>query len=90
MFGFFKTEDVEHFVLGKLQWIRGCWRGEVSLPGKQVCELVLGGTRKAPDARSLQHAVNVTSDLTHIEAKLQQALYEHYEPYAEAFREGQL
>jgi hypothetical protein len=90
MFSFFKTEDVEHPLLGKLKWSRGCWRGEVTLPGKQMCELVLGGTRKAPDARSLQHAVNVTSDLTYVEEHLKQALYEHYEPYAEAVREGHL
>ena len=90
MFSFLKAEDVEHPALGKLRWSRGFWRGRVSLPGKQECELVLIGTRKGPSPHALQHATNITSDLAHVEAQLKQALYGHYEPYAEAAREGEL
>ena len=88
MFSLFKTEDVQHPVLGALRWSRGFWRGETLLPNKRLVQLVFGGTRKGPDPRALDHAMNLTSDFASIEAELKQALYEHYEPYAEAHREG--
>lgn len=90
MFGLFKTEDFQHPTLGTFKWVRGCWRGEASLPGGKVALLVVGGTRKGPDFEALKHAVNLHQDLQSVEPQLKQALFEHYEPYAEALLEGQL
>lgn len=90
MFGLFKTPDHHYPSLGTLRWSRGYWRGEVSWPGKSAVPLVLGGTRKGPDQQALQHAMNLPADFLCIEPQLKQALYDHYEPYAEAVQEGHL
>lgn len=89
MFGLFKTQDIQHPILGTFKWIRGCWRGAVSLPGGIVVPLVVGGARKGPDHEALKLAVNLGRDLQSVEPQLKQALFEHYEPYAEAVREGE-
>jgi len=90
MFGLFKTEDFRHPTFGTFKWVRGCWRGEVSLPGGMVAPLIVGGTRKGPDHEALKHAVNLSRDLQNVEPQLKQALFEHCEPYAEAVHEGEL
>lgn len=90
MFGLFKTEDFQHPTLGTFKRVRGCWRGEVPLPAGMVVPLVVGGTRKGPDHEALKHAVSLGRDLQSVEPQLKQALFEHYEPYAEAVREGGL
>jgi hypothetical protein len=90
MFGLFKTEDFQHPTLGTFKWVRGCWRGEASIPGGKVAPLIVGGTRKGPDQQALNHAVNLDRDLQSVAPQLKQALFEHYEPYAEAVREGEL
>lgn len=88
MFGLFKTEDFQHPILGTFKWVRGCWRGTLSLPGGTVVPLIVGGTRKGPIHEALKQAVNLDRDLQSVEPQLTQALFEHYEPYAEAVREG--
>ncbi len=90
MFGLFKTDDYQHATLGTFKWVRGCWRGEVSLPDQGVVPLIVGGTRKGPDHEALKHAVNLGRDLKVVEPQLKQAMYEHYQPYAEAVRDGEL
>ena len=88
MFGLFKTEDFQHPTLGTFKWTRGCWRGEASLPGAKTAPLIVGGSRKGPDPEALDLAVNLNRDLQSVEPQLKQALFEHYEPYAEAVQQG--
>lgn len=90
MFGLFKTDNFQHPKLGTFKWVRGYWRGEVSIPGDEVAPLIIGGTRKGPDQQALQYAVNLEKDLQIVAPQLKKALFEHYEPYAEAVREGEL
>lgn len=90
MFGFFKTDNFQHPTLGTFKWVRECWRGEVSIPGGKVAPLIIVGTRKGPDQQALKHAVNLERDLQIVAPQLKKALFEHYEPYAEAVREGEL
>lgn len=90
MFGLFKSEDFQHPTLGVFKWVRGCWRGETPLPGRRPAPLIVGGTRKGPDPEALKHAANLERDLQSVELQLKQALFEHYEPYAEAVQEGDL
>lgn len=90
MFGLFKTEDTQHPALGTLRWHRGAWRGEVSFPADRKTPLIIGGTRRGPDPQAVQHAVRMLADYASIQDQLKHALYEHYEPYAEAVREGHL
>ncbi len=90
MFSFFKTADVEHQQLGTLRWIRGCWRGEVALPGHPHVPLVVIGSRKGPSTEALSHASALLANFAAVEKQLQDALFEHYVPYAEAVREGRM
>ena len=90
MFGLFKTEDFHHPTLGSLKWARGCWRGETHLPSGERAPLVVGGSRKGPSTEALQHAANLSRDLQSVRQHLQVSLFEHYEPYAEAVRAGEL
>jgi hypothetical protein len=90
MFDLFKTDNFQHPTRGTFKWVRGCWRGEVSIPGGKVAPLIIGGTRKGPDQQALKHAVNLERDFQIVAPQLKQALFEHYEPYAEAVRVGQL
>ncbi|WP_393940490.1 DUF6985 domain-containing protein [Piscinibacter sakaiensis] len=90
MFGLFKTEDFQHPTLGVFRWVRACWRGEMALPNGTVVPLIVGGTRKGPDHAALRYAENVGSDLRSVESQLMQELFEHYEPYAEAARNGEI
>ncbi|WP_349743067.1 DUF6985 domain-containing protein [Roseateles cavernae] len=90
MFGLFKTSDLDHPQLGVLGWRRGCWRGEISLSPYGRVPLVLGGTRKGPDAQALSQALTLAENFAAVRHSLQQALFEHYEPYAEAVRAGEL
>jgi len=90
MFNFFKTADVVHPVLGTLKWRRGCWRGELALFGGHRLPLILAGSRKGPDEEALAQAIAVPGTLRDIQPQLGRALFEHYEPYAEAAQEGHL
>lgn len=90
MFGLFETEDFKHPTLGVFRWVRGCWRGEMALPNGSVVPLIIGGTRKGPDHAALRHAENFGPDLKSVEAQLMHELFEHYEPYAEAARQGEI
>lgn len=90
MFGLFKTEDFQHPTLGVFRWVRACWRGEMALPDGTVVPLIVGGTRKGPDHAAFRHAENFGRDLKSVEAQLMRELFEHYEPYAEAARQGDI
>jgi hypothetical protein len=90
MFGLFKTEDFQHPSLGTFQWTRGYWRGRASLPGARTAPLIVSGTRKGPEPEALNLAINLSRDLQSVEPQLKQALFEHYEPYAEEVRQGGL
>jgi len=90
MFKLFNTPDFDHPTLGVLRWSRGCWRGQINLLGHDQLPLVLGGTRREPDVEALSQATGVPAALARVRANLASALFEHYEPYAEAAREGHL
>jgi hypothetical protein len=90
MFGLFGAKDFQHPILGTFKRVRGLWRGEVSPLGGKLVPLIVGGTRKEPDHAALKHAENLDRDLQGIEPQLKQAFFEHYEPYAEAARQGEL
>ena len=89
MFGLFKTEDFHHPTLGTFKWRQGCWRGETPISGRKAAPLVVGGNRKGPDPEALKYAVKLGQDFQSVETQIKQALFDHYQPYAEALREGE-
>lgn len=90
MFGIFKTDDFLHPSLGAFKWVRGCWRGETTLPGGKVAPLIVVGSRKGPNLEALEHAVDLHGNLQSIEPQLRQAMFDHFEPYAGALRDEDL
>lgn len=90
MFSFFKIPDVNHPQLGVLKWQRGCWRGEIAFGEYARVPLVLGGSRKGPDEDAIAHALALPQAYGAIRSRLENALFEHCEPYTEAVRLGEL
>jgi hypothetical protein len=87
MFGLFKSATVTDPRLGKLEHSRGLWRGNIAL-GDVTVPLALSGSRTAPDLQAVQMAGGVIHDYDAWRAPIQQALFEHYEPYADAMGGG--
>ncbi|MDH3734257.1 MAG: hypothetical protein OEU54_12025 [Gemmatimonadota bacterium] len=81
MAGLFRTDPFTDAELGEFRRSRGRWRGKISIQGVEV-PLVLAGTRAGPDSESLELARTVTSDLFGWERAIEEALFEHHEPYA--------
>lgn len=90
MFGLFKTKDFQHPELGVFSWERGCWRGQCLLAGGAPVPLIIGGSRQGPDQAAFAHVARLGEDLGQVESRLKQALFDHHQPYAEAFQRGRL
>lgn len=76
--------------LGTLESSRGLWRGSAALyPGVGVT-LALAGSRTEPDPAALRAASDLIAQFPSLRALLEKALFEHYEPYAQALAAGEL
>jgi hypothetical protein len=89
MLGYFKSPPFRHPDLGDFARSRGHWRGKIELGGT-VVPLVLAGNRSEPDAQALQVALAIAPNFLAWRPVIEQALFEHYQPYAEAFAAGEL
>lgn len=89
MFGLFKSQPFRDTQLGEFVRSRGHWRGSLSLDANTAAPLVLGGDRSQPDPRALSLARDLPQLLQRLRPTIAQALYEHYQPYAEALAEGE-
>lgn len=88
MFGFFKSPTYSDPQLGELRRSRGLWRGTIPLAGATV-PLAISGSRAAPDPEGLTLARSVTASFESWRASMAEAMFEHYEPYAEAVAAGE-
>lgn len=88
MFGLFKSASFPDPVLGALLRSRGSWRGVLQL-GPGPIKLALAGTRTAPDPTALAAARELEAQLPGWRPSIETALFEHYEPYAEAAAEDE-
>ena len=84
MFGLFKSPPYLDAQLGELTRSRGHWRGTLALEGGASVPLALAGSRSEPDAQAVAAARNVPNRLAEWRSSIEAALFEHYEPYAEA------
>ena len=89
MFGLFRSPPFKDPILGDLARSRGFWRGRMSVGGVRV-PLAVAGARSAPDASALVAAREVPTQYPSWRKAIERALYEHYEPYAEALAAGGL
>ena len=90
MFGLFKSPRFHDPKLGGLVRSRGLWRGLVTVEAGISAPLALSGTRTEPHAQALAAAREVIQAFASWRPVIEQALFEHYEPYAEAVTAGEL
>ena len=90
MFGLCKSPQFRHPQLGELARARGYWRGSLTLAGRASVPLVLSGTRWEPDAHAVAGAREVATPYGPWRPIIEQALFEHYGPYADALAAGEL
>lgn len=88
MFGLFKSIAHHHPCLRALQWKHGMWRGTIQLASQPVA-LALSGTRRYPDQDALATACAVPGFLSEWLPIIGKKLFEHYEPYLDAYRRGE-
>ena len=90
MFGLFKSPPFHDPELGELVRSRGLWRGLLTVEAGVSAPLALSGTRTEPNAQALAAAREVARRFASWRPAIAQALFEHYEPYAEAVTAGEL
>ena len=89
MLSFFKSPLFRDAALGEFARSRGYWRGRIELNGAAV-PLVLVGERSEPNAQALALARTVADNFAAWRFFIETALFEHYQPYAEALAAGEL
>ena len=90
MFGLFKSPSFRDPQLGELVRSRGLWRGSLTVEAGVSAPLAVSGTRTEPDAQALAAARTVAHVFASWRPAIEQALFEHYGPYAEAVAAGGL
>ena len=83
MFGLFKSPAYSDPQLGDLRRAGGLWRGSISL-GETPIPLALAGSRTAPDPDAIEIALSIRSGYPQWQTFIEQAMFEHYTPYATA------
>ena len=89
MFGFFRSAVIVDPKLGTLRHARGGWHGELKLSGT-VIPVYLAGTQAAPGDSALAEARSLSSKFESLRPAIEAALFEHYQPYADAASMGDL
>lgn len=87
MFGLLAKRRCLDPQLGTLTRSRGLWRGELELDGAPV-PLALAGDARSPDPVALAEAHLLPRRLQDWRTAIAQALFHHYEPYADAADAG--
>ena len=90
MFGLFKSPRFHDPKLGELVRSRGLWRGLLTVEAAVSAPLALSGTRTEPHAQALVAARQAAQVFASWRPAIEQALFEHYEPYAEAVTAGEV
>jgi len=90
LFRLFKSPPFLDPQLGELVRSRGLWRGLITVESGISAPLMLSGTRTEPHAQALAAARDVAQAFASWRLAIEQALFEHYEPYAEAVAAGEL
>ncbi len=89
MFGLFKKSQPFHDAqLGAFERARGHWRGALALDAASTTPLVLSGDSAQPDPRALALARELPQLAQRLRPVIAEALFEHYQPYAEAVAEA--
>lgn len=87
MFGWFGRKTVDDPVLGALTRHHGLWRATLEVDEAEV-PLALAGGGEGPEPTVLAEARDLRQHLHDWRTAIAQALFHHYEPYAEAVDAG--
>jgi Domain of unknown function (DUF6985) len=90
LFSIFKSSPFHDPELGELVRSRGLWRGSLTIEAGVTAPLALSGTRTEPNAQALTAARGVAQAFASWRPAVEQALFEHYEPYGEMVTAGEL
>lgn len=88
LFGLFKSRPFQDARLGAFERTRGLWRGTLSLDAGSDTPLALSGDRAQPDPQALAIAHDLPRLAQSLRPAIAEALFEHYEPYAESADDG--
>jgi hypothetical protein len=83
MLSFFNSHPFRDPVLGEFTRFRGHWRGKIEIEGAAL-PLVLIGDRSEPNADAIALARSIAANFPAWRSVVEEALFEHYEPYAAA------
>lgn len=86
---FLKSPAYRDPVVGSLVRRGGYWRGRISLGSESEVPLLLTGPRAAPGEAGLGLARELGPRYAALLPTIERALFEHYEPYAEAVESGE-
>jgi hypothetical protein len=89
MFGLFKSVRFSDPQLGELVRSQSNWRGSISLGGCSA-SLIVSGSRSKPSAEAIDTARSLMHQFSALKSVIENALFEHYTPYAEALEAGEL
>lgn len=89
MFGLFKSNPYVDSELGTFLRKGGKWRGQLHLADQGETSVALSGDRNKPHESSLRAAQQFPALYPALSADIQNALFEHYEPYLQAFESGE-
>lgn len=83
MFSFFKSKTVSGTPFGELKRSGGAWRGRVSLAEFGEVPLVISGSSDKPSEKAIAAAQAFIAASAQWLNTLEEALFEHFEPYSE-------
>jgi hypothetical protein len=89
VFGLFKTARYYDEILGDLKRSGHRWRGSFLLAPHGAVQLSVWGGRSGPDSTSVALARELPEKYAILRPAIQASLFEHYEPYLEALKEGE-
>jgi hypothetical protein len=82
--GIFGTQTFDDPALGRLERTRGLWRCSLKVDGVKPVPLAMPGCSREPDPAALEAAQHIAPSFSALKPDIQRALFEHYEPYADA------
>lgn len=86
---FLRPRAYQDPMLGDLVRQKGYWRGAISLGAESGVPLLVAGPRAAPAEVGLELARELGQRYATLRPAIERALFEHYEPYAEAASSGE-
>jgi hypothetical protein len=90
VFGLFKSARFHDPQFGELVRTGGVWRGSITIEPGSCAALALSGTRKEPAPQAVAAVRQAATAFAAWRPAIEKALFEHFEPYAEAVAVGEL